>query len=188
MIKVGLIGTSCSGKTTMAYGLVTELRKLGYHAEGVLGSDRKYTFNSSELDINNYAQAYVILQQAFLETQCHTRDDVNVVITDRTPFDFFSYYEYCFYGSDIKNETVYNAMKNFAYEWIKTYDLIFYLSPLPYVSDNKRPNDAFRQAVDLILQKNIDTLVDVPVVKIQDTEHNVRFDTVLRTIQKKINE
>lgn len=176
MKKYAIIGTSCSGKTTTVYNVVGELRKEGYHIEGIISSDRHYTFDAKKLDYMPEAQSYVILQQAFLEANLSTRDDIQILLSDRSPLDFFAYFDYCLKNEE---EPYYKSMKNMVWNWVKTYDAIFYLEPLPYVSDNKRPNDEFRLGVDKII-KNY--LVDLPnLIKINN-EH--RINDIIRIIKE----
>lgn len=160
--KYAIIGTSCAGKTTTVYNVVGRMRKKGYHIEGLASTDRIYPFEKPKLDYMNEAQAYVVLQQAHLETRMEVRDDLEIMVTDRSTVDFFAYQEYF-----TKNETdpYYNAMKHFAFDWAKTYDSIFYVEPLPWVNDNKRPADDIRLAVDAVIKSylpRIPNLIHVP--------------------------
>lgn len=180
MIKIALIGTSCSGKTTTAYNVVGRLRKDGYHAEGCLSSDRNYTFPQSKLDFMHEAQSYVIMQQAFLELKMAVRDDVDICISDRSTIDFFAYYEYCI---NDKYSPYYIAMKELAFNWLNTYDIVFYLSPLPWVNDGKRPNDEFRLGVDSTLKLILDLNNFRNVIKI---ENNINSEEFIYNYVKKI--
>lgn len=173
-MKYAVIGTSCSGKTTLVYNVVGQLRKEGYHIEGVVSGDRSYTFNPELLDTSNIAQSYVILQQAFLETKYSVRTDVNIILSDRSLIDFFAYYSYYIADKDI----YYDIMNHLAFEWCKTYDCIFYVSPLPWVDDTKRPPDSERMAVDFILQSYIGTISNI--VRVPD---NNREEFVINKIK-----
>jgi len=181
MIKIALIGTSCSGKTTTAYELVARLRKSGYHAEGNTSSDRIYPFAQEKLNVLHEAQCYVILQHAFLETRAAVRDDVDIIISDRSVLDFFAYYDYCF--KDRQNTAYFKSLKLFVFEWIKTYDLIFYLPPLPWVNDNKRPSDEFRMGVDNVIKSYISELDTI--IKIENSIESAEF--IDNYIRKYIN-
>lgn len=155
MKKFGIIGTSCSGKTTAVYNIVGNLRRNGIHIEGVVSTDRIYPFEKDRLDYLDSAQCYVILQQGLLETIRETRSDLNCFLTDRTPLDFLAYYDYFIKN---KNEYKFESMNNFVYSWMKTYDLLFYLPPLPWVDDSKRPPDQIRNSIDQIILQYITKL------------------------------
>lgn len=176
MKKYAIIGTSCSGKTTTVYNVVGELRKEGYHIEGIISSDRHYTFDAKKLDYMPEAQSYVILQQAFLEANLSTRDDIEILLSDRSPLDFFAYFQYCL--ADIQ-EPYFEAMEKLAWTWAKTYDAIFYLEPLPYVSDNKRPNDEFRLGVDKVIKGYLEVLPNL--IKINNED---RINDIIRIIKE----
>tara|TARA_Y100000034_G_scaffold131395_1_gene192029 strand:- start:2232 stop:2783 length:552 start_codon:yes stop_codon:yes gene_type:complete len=150
-IKIGIIGTTCSGKTTLVFGLIHRLRKEGYNCEGVIGTDKVYPFNKKKLDTDDEAQVYVMLQQAFLETRKMLQDNIDILITDRSLLDFFSYYKYCMKS----RKPYYRAMKGLVEQWIKTYDIIFYLRPLKYVNDGTRPSEKFRREVDEVIKKDL---------------------------------
>lgn len=152
MKKFAIIGTSCSGKTTLVYNVVGNLRKQGLHIEGITSSDRIYPFEQKKLDYLDSAQAYVILQQAFLELRSEVRDDIDILVADRSVLDFFAYYDYCF------PDTVhpyYQALTALIPHWMKSYTEVYYVDPLPWVNDNKRPNDEFRLGVDNVLKSYI---------------------------------
>jgi len=176
MKKYAIIGTSCSGKTTTVYNVVGELRKQGLHIEGIISSDRHYTFDAKKLDFMPEAQSYVILQQAFLESNLSTRDDIQILLSDRSPLDFFAYFEYCLKDD---NEPYYQSMKQMVWSWAKTYDAIFYLEPLPYVSDNKRPDDEFRLGVDKIIKSYLPNLPNLINVNNGD-----RINEIIRVIKE----
>lgn len=182
--KIALIGSSCSGKTTLATKLVYELRKRGYLCEGVIGSDRHYTFDPKLLDTSNEAQQYVILQQAFLETEKYLRKDVDILVTDRSLIDFLAYYDYCI---GRKKSSIFAAFKHLAYAWLSTYDLIFYLEPLPYRSDRLRPSNRFRREVDKVLKDLIKCSSSIQRIygDIESRERNIlnevlKYETVFK--------
>ena len=49
MIKVAMIGSSCAGKSTLVYSLIGRLKKQGILAEGVVSTDRKFSYPKSLL-------------------------------------------------------------------------------------------------------------------------------------------
>ena len=169
MKKYAIIGTSCSGKTTLVYNITGQLRKEGYLIEGLTSTDRIYPFEQSKLDNSANAQAYVILQQIFLENRMSTRDDVKIILSDRSSIDFFAYMDY--FISE-KND-FFQTIKSFVFDWAKTYDKLFYVEPRPYVSDGKRPNDAFRLNVNKILLEYLPLLPNIIILKNTDNNEEI---------------
>lgn len=159
MKKYALIGTSCCGKTTAVHSIVGTLRKEGYFIDGITSLDRNYTFDYKQLDTNPKAQAYVILQQAFNEMRIETRDDTDILLSDRSVVDYFAYMMVSTPGN------VYcDAMRNLVMKWVKTYDTLFLLKPLPYVKEQKRPSDDFRMMVHNVLSELVAMISNVVVV------------------------
>lgn len=139
--KFGIIGTSCSGKTTLAHALTARLKTYGVLVDGLFSQDRKLTFSTDYLE-TEAAQNWMITNLITQEVAMTSRSDVEVYISDRTPLDLFGYYRHQF------RTPLSNAMERYVYEYCKTYSVLYYLEPLPYQSDNKRPSDQFRLAVD----------------------------------------
>lgn len=167
MKKFAIIGTSCSGKTTLVYNVVGNLRKKGLHIEGITSSDRIYPFEQGKLDYLDSAQSYVIIQQAFLELRSEVRSDIDIILSDRSLLDFFAYYEYCF------PETIHPyflSLKSLIEHWMESYEEIYYVDPLPWVDDKKRPNDEFRMNVDKILKSYISNYSNIIHVQEDDRE------------------
>lgn len=180
--KFGLIGTSCSGKSTMAHKLVYELRKDGHLCEGVISSDRKHSLDMKLLDTEEYAQIYVILNQALLELERILREDTEILISDRSMIDFFAYYTYCIKN---KNKSIYNIIQKLSEEWINTYDILFYLKPLPYKNDNSRPDNKFRMGVEKILEISIKHLSKkYKNIIVIDGEISYREDKILSLVKQ----
>ena len=185
--KFAVIGTSCSGKTTLVYNVVGALRKQGMHIEGLTSTDRIYPFEQKKLDYMHEAQSYIVLQQSHLETRISVRDDVDAFLCDRSTVDFFAYYEY--FLKDPKN-IYYNVLKSFAFNWAKTYDALFYLEPLPWINDNKRPADDLRLGVDYVIQSYLPKLKNLIRIPINSKlpKKNEREDFVMATIRRMVGE
>lgn len=179
MKKFAVIGTSCSGKTTVVYNIVGRLRKEGYHIEGLTSTDRVYPFKQSKLDTLEQAQQYVILQQALLEVTIECRSDVTSFISDRSVIDFFAYYLYCFPNNSLEKDVI----EEFCIGWANTYEKIFYVKPLPFVDDGKRPNDEFRMNVDKIIDDLTKVINQVKLIK---GEPNEREEKIYKEIRKDI--
>lgn len=166
--KFGIIGTSCAGKTTLAHTLVGRLKSYGILADGLFSQDRKFSFDKKYIE-SEAAQNWMVANLISKEVDIVLHGDVEVFITDRTPIDLFAYYAY-------QHDTeLSRACWAYALEWAKTYDALYYLAPLPYHDDGKRPSDDFRNAVDDVLVNRL--LPQVPNVK-KLSRHGVLNDVL----------
>jgi len=172
--KFGIIGTSCAGKTTLAHTLVGRLKSYGILADGLFSQDRKFSFDKKYIETEE-AQNWMICNLIAKEVDLSLHGDVEVLITDRTPIDLFAYY------SHQHNTRLSEACWNYAKEWAKTYDALYFLEPLPYQDDGKRPSDDFRLAVDAELRFLIKMIPNV----YQLGRHEVMNDILKRIGFKK---
>jgi len=117
MKKIALIGTHSVGKTTTLYGLAHELKKLRYNVDVL-----KETARECPLPINQKAsvdaQKWILGKQLCIESTINKT--VDFALCDRTLFDIFIYSQSC-------NNNLANAMWNFVYYHMKTYDAVFFL-------------------------------------------------------------
>lgn len=146
--KFGLCGTSCCGKTTLSYAILSRLKKYSILADTVSNLDRTFCWDIKYIE-TELAQNWHITNLISKEIERSLREDVDVLVTDRTPLDLFAYYSYQ-HNTDLSK-----AMLNYIKEYIKTYDCIYYLPPLEYQYDNKRPSNDFRLGVDNELKRLI---------------------------------
>lgn len=170
VFKFGIIGTSCAGKTTLAHGLVARLKEYGILADGLFSQDRKFSFSKEFIETEE-AQNWMVANLIAKEVDTVLHGDIDVFITDRTPVDLFAYYAYQY------NTPLSAACWEYAKQWCARYDALYYLEPLPFQDDGKRPSDDFRLGVDAELNR---LLLEVPKVK-RLTRHEVLND-VLDTI------
>ena len=152
--KFALIGTSCAGKTSLAHSLVGRLKTYGVLADGIFSQDRKFSFPLSKIE-SEAAQNWMIANIIAKEADMQMHEDVELVLSDRSPLDLLAYYAYQYQGKS----ALYEAAKGYAIEWCKGYEALYYLEPLPYQDDHKRPSDEFRLGVDRVLLGLIDEAV-----------------------------
>ena len=139
-MKIALIGTHGTGKTTLAHELVAQLKKMGRNAEFLgeiarmcpLPINEELTKNSAEWII--YSQH---IKEMELEPKCE------MLVCDRSVFDGYVYYNHRF-GDD-------KMLEDFVREKIKWYDLLFRIPMnngyLKY--DGKRStNPQFQKEID----------------------------------------
>lgn len=156
--RFGIVGTSCAGKTTKAYDVLAKLKKDGYTADGILQQDRRLAFDKERLDDDEDAQYWVLFNQMLKELEVTIGRPNKIVVSDRTPLDFYAYYEQL-YGPD-------TATYSYLCKWMRDkYDVLFYLEPLELEQDGARPNNRFRMEVDELIQKYLD---DVPCKVVRD--------------------
>ncbi len=163
--KFALTGTNCSGKTTMALDLTARLKRRGILAEIVSSQDRKITWKDAHFPVDARAHWGMITNLIHAEVQAELKGDADVVITDRSVLDLYAIATYDHPTSDLIK-----GLEPAILAWASTYKKIFYLEPLPYQADNKRPNDDFRMATHGQLLKLFDKYNLTNVVKLPRTE------------------
>lgn len=173
MYKFGIIGTSCAGKTTLAHALVARLKSYGILADGLFSQDRKFSFDKQFLE-TEAAQNWMVTNLISREVDLVLHSDVHVYVSDRTPVDLFAYYAHQ-YDTELSR-----ACWAYVKEWAKTYTTLYYLNPLPYQDDTKRPPDEFRLSVDAKLTSLLEEICNVKVLE----RHEVLVD-ILATIGHK---
>lgn len=137
MIKIGLVGTNSSGKSTLCYEIMALLKKHSVRCDAVLKQDRRGTLTSELLDKEPLAHYGLIGKHIYTECDLAYRAGVEVLICDRTPLDYYAYYVATF-GWDAD-------MRIYVANWMKTYDKIYVLRPLPYEEDPGRPSRELRE-------------------------------------------
>lgn len=153
--KFALIGTSSSGKTTLAFSIVAKLKELGVLVDGVLQQDRRIAFDRDRLETHKEAQYWVIFNQLIKECELQLKRGTDVLVSDRSVLDFYAYYE-TMYGRD-------NCLLDYIWHWCASYTCLYYLEPLLYQDDGARPSDNFRMKVDVTLKKIISEAVPANV-------------------------
>ncbi len=167
--KFGLIGTSCAGKTTLAHSLVGRLKSYGVLADGLFSQDRKFSFDKKFLE-SEAAQNWMVTNLIAKEVDLTLHTDVDVYITDRTPVDLFAYYAHQY------DTPLSRACWDYVLQWAKTYEVLYYLEPLPFHDDTKRPPDDFRLAVDAKLRELLPQVPNVVYLE----RHSVLVDMMTR--------
>ena len=146
-LSIGLLGTACSGKTTMAYKLGGLLREAGVRAEVSASIDRTMTWPVSSYAEDHLAHYGMLAAHILKETQLVLSPDTEVVIVDKTPIDLAAY---CLVDHPDHLETDKFVIQ--CYDWMNRYNRLYYLPPLPHVDDGKRPDDDFRMKVHTALE------------------------------------
>ena len=163
--KFAFTGTNCSGKTTMALDITARLKMAGVLAEVVSSQDRKITWNDAHFPIDYRAHYGMLCNLIHAEVQAELKGDAQVVITDRSCLDLYAIARY-----DHPDSAPIMGLENMVLSWAASYTKIFYLEPLPYQADNKRPNDEFRMATHAKLLTLMEQYALPNVVRIPRTD------------------
>lgn len=163
--KIAFTGTNCSGKTTMAMAVAARLKGRHVLAELVSSQDRKITWKDEHFPVDPRAHFGMMANLVNAEVQAELKGDAEVVITDRSLLDLYSIALY-----DHPTSEMVAAMRDYVVAWAATYAKIYYLAPLPYQNDNKRPSDDFRLATHGRLVQLLDELNLPNVVRIDRSE------------------
>ena len=133
-MKIGYSGVCCSGKSSivMKYiqdnpqtGMLKDIDRLGY------------------VNYNNMSDPLEHLKSFMIHINYEIRlgQNFNDIVTDRTAFDFL----YDLNVSVNKKHPQYLIVHNMIENWIKSYDKIILLKPLPYINDGVRYSEELRE-------------------------------------------
>lgn len=157
MIKVAIIGTHGTRKTSLCYELAGTLKTKGINA-GVMEEVARELPRFPGFDINEgttrESQEYIFHSQILGELKYGARGDVNPLITDRAVIDNYMYYVYKFGIDNLALDSLVN-------HWSKTYDL---LVKLPILKNSTLNGDSVR-AVNPDFQIGIDRLLERELIK-----------------------
>lgn len=144
-LKVALIGTHGTGKTTLTHELVCNLKKQGINAEFLGELARQCPLPINE-DATEDSQEWIIYNQYIKELE--SKDKCDLLICDRSILDGYVYYTNKFQRNLI--------LEQFMYEKIKTYDLLIKVP----VREGFLRADGIR-SVNEVFQKEIDKRFDL---------------------------
>ncbi len=155
MIKIGVIGTHGTRKTSMCYNLSGGLRKIGIDAGVMEEVARKLPrfpgFNINE-GTTRESQQWIIHSQIKEELEYLARGDIDVLLTDRAVIDNYMYYLYKFGRDNVALDALVN-------DWTETYDLLVKLPIRKNKSLNADPirskNPKFKIGIDELLEREI---------------------------------
>lgn len=138
--KIAFTGTNSSGKTTMALEVTARLKAENHYlAEVVSSQDRKVTWKDAHFPIDPRAHYGMISGLIYAEVAAELKGDAKVVITDRSVLDL-----YAIALTDHPTHPMVLNMRPMVDAWAESYSKIFYLPPLEYQEDGKRPPNEFR--------------------------------------------
>jgi GTPase SAR1 family protein len=137
-IKIGFCGTHGSGKTTSLYTLASYLKQYHYDVDVVSEVARRCPYPINELSTIK-TQLYIFSKMIENELMPNS----NIILCDRTLLDVYAY-------TVRVDKRIADSLLPFIIQYIKTYDLIFYLSPKDYdINDGLRStNQIFRNEIE----------------------------------------
>lgn len=163
--KYAFTGTNCSGKTTMALAITARLKRAAILAEIVSSQDRKVTWKDDYFPFTPIAHYGMITNLIHAEVQAALKGDADVIVTDRSVLDL-----YAIMCTDHPGHPMTVALEPTILGWMTTYTKVYYLAPLPYQEDGKRPADDFRMATHAMLRRLMAKYALPNVVEIERTE------------------
>lgn len=149
--KIAFTGTNSSGKTTMAMEVTSRLKSENHYlAELVSSQDRKISWKDEHFPVDPRAHYGMITNLIHAEVQAELKGDANVVVTDRSVLDLYS-----IALVDHPNHPMIAALRPTVEAWLTSYTKVFYLPPLDYQEDGKRPPNEFRMLTHASLVNEI---------------------------------
>ena len=150
--KIAFTGTNSSGKTTMAMEVTSRLKSENHYlAELVSSQDRKISWKDEHFPVDPRAHYGMITNLIHAEVQAELKGDANVVVTDRSVLDLYS-----IALVDHPNHPMIAALRPTVEAWLTSYTKVFYLPPLEYQEDGKRPPNEFRMQTHASLINEIE--------------------------------
>jgi len=186
----GLFGSESLGKTTIGYLVTGRLRTHGYLAEFVTDSSAAMPFSPAEFDKNPLAWYYVWTRKVMKECEYALRANVDMIVSDRTPFDLWLYMQFKSYWHEgLPNRFLREALENFSLEWLKYYDLLFWLPSegTTYRYDKFREEtEESRNAVEEMIRDKLSLLTKLPSFVEANGSYRERSEFIYHRILSKL--
>ena len=181
MKKFAVIGTSSAGKTTKVHEIIWRLKMCGTLVDGVLQQDRRFTFDRQRLEDSKLAQYSFITNQIKTECDMALRPGVDVLVSDRSPLDFYAYYEWQ-YGY---HESWWSMVRDFCGE---TFTRLYYVEPVKYENDGARLSEEGRDQADKTIRKCIERYNDQVDNQIVSINRDHIYKDILSFLGKTLQE
>jgi hypothetical protein len=182
-LKIGVLGTHDTGKTTLAFSLCSKLKSKHLFVGFVEESVRECPFPVNQMT-NFLSQYWILNRQINYEIEKHER--YNVIVTDRTTIDNFAYAFRAAKNGKISPEEL-EILRVKAEHWARTYNFLFYAR----IPKKKLEDDGFRDTtkqfqleIDQIIRELIkDWKLDVTEL---DGTNDRRLEIALQTLSSEI--
>ena len=163
-VKFAFIGTHGVGKTTLAFGMATRLKRLGANVGFIEEVARRCPFPINE-ETSLEAQTWILMET--IRREIEMSKIYSELVCDRSVLDNYCYLEFAF-G---RHEALFGLIRY----WVQTYDLLFKV-PIreEYLQvDGMRSTDlAFQRAIDETLDGLLEES-DIPYLPFASLEETV---------------
>ena len=165
-MKIAFVGIPCSGKTTVARIIASKIGAV------FIPEVARVLIEVKERPPTQSDQAFIMKMQSVLENSMRDK----IMVSDVPTFINSLYYRY-YFGETDEYKKLYALAKN------HKYDLIFKLSPLPYIDDGIR----YQTSEDL---EEIDTMIDEyqedfgRFIYVTPTDINERVEFIMKEVAK----
>ncbi len=185
-LKIGLMGSHDTGKTTLGFSICGKLKTKHYNVDFVAEVARHIPVQLTVNEGTNFDAQYWILNQQINEEILAKLRGANMIVTDRTVVDNYAYA----YRAALPHVKQISArdlgvMEAKCLHWVKTYDFLFYIG----IPDKRMEDDGFR-ATDKKFQLEIDDCIKkiikdwgLNVVNLEGN-NDQRLNTMLNTLFK----
>jgi len=142
-MKLCVVGTHGTGKTTLTYQIASEFKKRGRNATVINEVARRCPFPIND-GFDTEGAEWIITSQINRELQAKA-DGYDDIICDRSAYD-----PICYLKCVEKPIKYWQKLAAYAEEWLKTYDKIIFVIP----SGKELVNDGIR-SMDIDFQQNV---------------------------------
>ncbi|MHA1652038.1 MAG: AAA family ATPase [Candidatus Helarchaeota archaeon] len=186
-LKIGLMGSHDTGKTTLGFSICGKLKTRHYNVDFVAEVARHIPVQLTLNKGTNFEAQYWILNEQINEEILAKLRGANMIVTDRTVVDNYAYaYRASLPHVKQISEDDLKVMEIKCLHWVKTYDFLFYVT----IPEKKMEDDGFRDT-DKQFQLEIDECLrqiikkwNLEVVNLVGN-NDERIDIMLNTIFKK---
>lgn len=143
MLKICVVGSHGSGKTTLTYWMAAHYKALGKNVKVIQETARSCPCGiNDKMNLNSAIWIHNAHVNKELEAEARHFD---TIISDRSPIDSLIYARHF----DLDDHYI-EVMMDLATSWMKSYDRIFFIRPdAPVQADGMRSTEeAFRTSVD----------------------------------------
>ncbi|MHA1131428.1 MAG: AAA family ATPase [Candidatus Helarchaeota archaeon] len=187
ILKIGLMGSHDTGKTTLGFTICGKLKTRHYNVDYVAEVARHIPIQLRVNQGTNFDTQYWILNEQINEEILAKLRGANMIVTDRTVVDNYAYaYRAALpHIKQISKEDL-EVMEKKCLHWVKTYDFLFYVT----VPEKKMEDDGFRdidKKFQLEIDQNLNQIVKdwgLNVVYLRGN-NDERIATMLNTLFKK---
>ena len=163
MLKIAIVGTHGTGKTTLAYKLVTEAKQRGKNAQICNELARTSPFPLNE-KANLDGCLWLVSKQINEELSAKAQG-CEILVCDRSVMDMIAYVPL-----NLAHGEIYTHLHSFCLRWFKTYDKIFWVHPtstIGLVDDGIRALDPkYQKKIHQRFQDVIGYAIGNPRVKV----------------------